>query len=257
MSLENKVAVVTGASGGIGREIVRVFVARGAKVLAADLNREAVEGVAADYDGQVVACAVDVTEFSQVEALMDAAVDAFGTLDIIVNNAGIGRPKMLLEHDPVEDFEPVTAVNQKGVYHGILAGGRKLVALRKPGVILNTSSVYGTMASEMSFTYNVSKAAVDMMTKCAALELAPHGIRVAAIAPGRVDTPLLRQYEALGLWEHIRSEHMRDEFTQPAEIAQVFAFLASDDANCINGNTIAAEDGFLNFKYPLLKGVQE
>ena len=163
-----------------------------------------------------------------------------------------GNPKALLDHDPVADFDLVTRVNQKGVYHGILAGGRKLRALGKAGAILNTSSVYGQMAAEMSFSYNASKAAVDMMTKCAALELAPLGIRVCAVAPGRVDTPLLRQYEALGLWEHIRKEQMRGEFTQPAEIADVFAFLASEEANCINGSTVCAEDGFINVKYPLL-----
>ena len=73
-----------------------------------------------------------------------------------------------------------------------------------------------------------------------------------AVAPGRVDTPLLRQYEELGLWEHIRKEQMRREFTQPQEIASVFAFLASDEAHCINGMTLAADDGFQNFKYPLL-----
>ncbi len=87
-----------------------------------------------------------------------------------------------------------------------------------------------------------------------ALELAPHGIRVVAVAPGRVDTPLLRQYEALGLWDHIRREQMRETFTQPSEIAAVMVFLASDDANCINGVTVAADDGFTSFKYPLLSG---
>ena len=104
----------------------------------------------------------------------------------------------------------------------------------------------------MTFIYNSSKAAADMMTKCAALEFAPHNIRVVAVAPGRVDTPMLRQYELLGLWEHIRKEQMRGEFTQPVEIANIYAFLASDEANCINGTTVAAEDGFMNFKYPLL-----
>lgn len=251
MRLQDKVAVVTGASGGIGQEIVRVFVEEGARVIAADLDREAVTGLAAGYDGKVAGFAVDVTDYAQVEAMMAAAVDTFGTLDVIINNAGIGNPKPLLEHDPDADFDTVTQVNQKGVYHGILAGARQLSALAKPGVILNTSSVYGTMAAEMSFTYNVSKAAVDMMTKCAALELAPHGIRVAAVAPGRVDTPLLRKYQDLGLWEHIRQEQMRDTFTQSVEIANVFAFLASNEANCINGTTVAADDGFLNFKYPL------
>jgi meso-butanediol dehydrogenase/(S,S)-butanediol dehydrogenase/diacetyl reductase len=253
MRLQSKVAVVTGASGGIGQEIVRVFVEEGARVLAADLDNNAVNDLASRYGDEVVGFAVDVTDYNQVEAMIDAAVEAFGTLDVVINNAGIGNAKMLLEHDPVADFDGITQVNQKGVYHGILAGARKLVALEKPGAILNTSSIYGTMAAELTFSYNVSKAAVDMMTKCAALELAPHGIRVAAVAPGRVDTPMLRQYEALGLWEHIRREQMRGEFTQPVEIANLFAFLASEQANCINGSTVAADDGFLNFKYPLLE----
>lgn len=251
MRLLGKVAIVTGACGGIGLEIVRKFVREGARVVAADLDRQQVEEFADQFSGEVKGFAVDVTDYSQVEALMAAAVEWFGTLDVVINNAGIGTPKALLEHDPAVDFDLVTDVNQRGVYHGILAGAKKLQELGKPGVILNTSSIYGQMAAELSFTYNVSKAAVDMMTKCAALELAPLGIRVAAVAPGRVDTPMLRQYEALGLWEHIRREQMRNEFTQPAEIADVFAFLACDEANCINGSTVYAEDGFLNFKYPL------
>jgi NAD(P)-dependent dehydrogenase (short-subunit alcohol dehydrogenase family) len=251
MRLEGKVAVVTGACGGIGQEIVRKFVREGARVVAADLNQEQVNEFADQFSGEVKGFSVDVTDYPQVRAMVAAAVESFGTLDVVINNAGIGAPKALLEHDPGADFDLVTNVNQKGVYHGILAGAKKLQELGKPGVILNTSSIYGQMAAELSFTYNVSKAAVDMMTKCAALELAPLGIRVAAVAPGRVDTPMLRQYEALGLWEHIRREQMRSEFTQPAEIADVFAFLASDEANCINGSTVCAEDGFLNFKYPL------
>lgn len=252
MRLEDKVAVVTGACGGIGQAIVAKFVAEGASVIVADLDGAQAQQVAATFGDKARGLAVDVTDFGQVEAMVDAAVEHFGTLDVVVNNAGIGNPKPLLDHDPVADFDLVTRVNQKGVYHGILAGGRKLRALGKAGVILNTSSVYGQMAAEMSFSYNASKAAVDMMTKCAALELAPLGIRVCAVAPGRVDTPLLRQYEALGLWEHIRKEQMRGEFTQPPEIADVFAFLASEEANCINGSTVCAEDGFINFKYPLL-----
>ncbi len=178
-------------------------------------------------------------------------MEQFGTLDIVINNAGIGVPKMLLDHNPAEDFDFIVKVNQHGVYYGIHACAKKLQALGKPGVIINTSSVYGTVASEMTFSYTTSKAAVDMMTKAAALELAPLNIRVVAVAPGRCDTPLLRKYEELGLWDHIKREQMRG-FTQPAEIANVFAFLASEESNCINGCTVLADDGFLQFKYPLL-----
>ncbi|MDX1818588.1 MAG: SDR family oxidoreductase [Marinobacter sp.] len=252
MRLNGKVAVLTGACGGIGQAIVKKLVAEGARVMAADLDGDRLDTLKSAHGDAVATQVVDVTRYDQVEALIAAAAEAFGQVDIVLNNAGIGLPKPLLDHDPVEDFEPVTAVNQKGVYYGILAGARQFRKQETTGVIINTSSVYGDMASELTFTYNVSKAAVDMMTKCAALELGQAGIRVCAVAPGRVDTPMLRQYEQLGLWEHIRREQMRQTFTQPEEIANVVAFLASEDASCINGCTVHASDGFENFKYPLL-----
>ena len=252
MRLLHKTAVVTGAAGGIGQAIIRKLLAEGARVVAADLSIDALKVFNDVPSDKLATFSVDVTDYSQVEAMVKQAAKQFGQLDILINNAGIGLAKPLLQHDPINDFEPVTNVNQKGVYHGILAGGRQFQAQGTRGVILNTSSVYAQLASEMTFTYNVSKAAVDMMTKCAALEYAPLGVRVCAVAPGRVDTPMLRQYEALGLWEHIRKEQMRQEFTQPNEIADVVAFLVSDEANCINGCTVNASDGFENFKYPLL-----
>ncbi|MAY15025.1 SDR family NAD(P)-dependent oxidoreductase [Thalassolituus sp. UBA2009] len=252
MRLTGKTAVVTGAAGGIGQAIVSKLLEEGARVLAVDLSAEAL-GVFKNLNtDRVRTLAVDVTDYAQVEKMVRHAAEQFGRLHIVINNAGIGLAKPLLQHDPKTDFDPVTRVNQHGVYYGILAAARQFQAQGSDGVIINTSSVYASIASEMTFAYNVSKAAVDMMTKCAALELAGLGIRVCAVAPGRVDTPMLRQYEALGLWDHIRKEQMRQTFTQPAEIANVVAFLASDEANCINGCTISASDGFENFKYPLL-----
>ncbi|MGP8305761.1 SDR family NAD(P)-dependent oxidoreductase [Vibrio sp. YIC-376] len=252
MELINKTAIVTGAAGGIGQAIVGKLRAQGANVLAVDISKQSLEVYQGADVNTLKTFVADVTDYQQVEAMVNYAVAQFGKLDIMINNAGIGLAKPLLGHDPVADFEPVSKVNQNGVYYGILAAGRQFQAQGTPGVILNTSSVYAKMAAEMTFTYNVSKAAVDMMTKCAALEFAPLGVRVCAIAPGRVDTPMLRQYEAIGLWEHIRKEQMRDTFTQTEEIANVVAFLVSEKANCINGCTVSASDGFENFKYPLL-----
>ncbi|OCP64347.1 SDR family NAD(P)-dependent oxidoreductase [Vibrio parahaemolyticus] len=252
MELINKTAIVTGAAGGIGQAIIAKLREQGAKVLAVDISEQSLQMYASFGSKQLETFVADVTDYQQVEAMVKYAVEQFGSLDIMVNNAGIGAPKPLLEHDPIADFEPTSKVNQNGVYYGILAAGRQFQAQGTPGVILNTSSVYAQMASEMTFTYNVSKAAVDMMTKCAALELAPLDIRVCAVAPGRVDTPMLRQYEEIGLWNHIRKEQMRQNFTQPEEIANVVAFLVSEKANCINGCTISASDGFENFKYPLM-----
>ena len=252
MELINKTAIVTGAAGGIGQAIIAKLREQGAKVLAVDISEQSLQMYASFGSKQLETFVADVTDYQQVEAMVRYAVEQFGSLDIMVNNAGIGAPKPLLEHDPIADFEPISKVNQNGVYYGILAAGRQFQAQGTPGVILNTSSVYAQMASEMTFTYNVSKAAVDMMTKCAALELAPLDIRVCAVATGRVDTPMLRQYEEIGLWNHIRKEQMRQNFTQPEEIANVVAFLVSEKANCINGCTISASDGFENFKYPLM-----
>ncbi|ULF79847.1 SDR family NAD(P)-dependent oxidoreductase [Vibrio alginolyticus] len=252
MELINKTAIVTGAAGGIGQAIIAKLREQGAKVLAVDISEQSLQMYTSFDSKQLGTFVADVTDYQQVEAMVKCAVEQFGSLDIMVNNAGIGAPKPLLDHDPIADFEPISKVNQNGVYYGTLASGRQFQAQGTPGVILNTSSVYARMASEMTFTYNVSKAAVDMMTKCAALELAPLGIRVCAVAPGRVDTPMLRQYEEIGLWDHIRKEQMRQNFTQPEEIADVVAFLVSEKANCINGCTISASDGFENFKYPLM-----
>lgn len=252
MRLQGKVAVATGACGGIGLAIVSKLIKEGARVVAADLSQEALDKLQAEYGDELITLAVDVTKYDQVEAMINKAVDHYGRVDIVINNAGIASPRPLLEHDPDQDWDSTTAVNQKGVYHGILAAGKTMKNQGRGGVIINTSSVYGTMAAELTFTYNVSKAAVDMMTKCAALEYGPHKIRVCAVAPGRVDTPMLHKYKDIGLWDHIRREQMRDEFTQPEEIANVIAFLASDEANCVNGTTVFAADGFDSFKYPLL-----
>ncbi|MFV0443390.1 MAG: SDR family NAD(P)-dependent oxidoreductase [Planctomycetaceae bacterium] len=253
MRLKDKVVIITGAAGGIGSEAVSVCVKEGARVLAADLKQEVVDQSIAKHGDRASGIAVDVSNSDSVKAMIDAAVERFGTLDVVINNAGIGVPKALLDEGLIANFELVTKVNQFGVLYGIVHGGKKLIELGKPGVIINTSSAYGTSAAELTFSYNVSKAAIDMMTKSAALEFGPHKIRVVAVAPGRVNTPILQPLKEMGLWDHIRREHMRNEFTEPVEIANVMAFLASDDANCINGSTVATEDGFLSFKYPLVK----
>ncbi|MDF4311450.1 SDR family NAD(P)-dependent oxidoreductase, partial [Vibrio parahaemolyticus] len=167
MELINKTAIVTGAVGGIGQAIIAKLREQGAKVLAVDISEQSLQMYTSFDSKQLGTFVADVTDYQQVEAMVKCAVEQFGSLDIMINNAGIGAPKPLLDHDPIADFEPISKVNQNGVYYGILAAGRQFQAQGTPGVILNTSSVYAQMASEMTFTYNVSKAAVDMMTKCA------------------------------------------------------------------------------------------
>ncbi|RKT35553.1 NAD(P)-dependent dehydrogenase (short-subunit alcohol dehydrogenase family) [Microbacterium sp. AG1240] len=255
MRLEGKVAIITGGASGIGRATVEKFVREGAKVLVADISLEraqqAVDEItAAGFDGATAACQVDVSVFAEVEAMVARAVEVFGTLDVIFNNAGIAGGKPLLEHDPAVDYEPMIRIDQDGVYYGILAAGRQFRDQGTPGVIISTSSIYGEQAAELSFTYSAAKAAVISFTRSAAYELAQYGIRAVAITPGRVGTAIINQFSDQ-LKETFASEQLRNKMTQPSEIADVVAFLASDEANVINGTVVHVDDGYSVFKQRL------
>ncbi|PAQ15795.1 hypothetical protein CD798_04790 [Bacillaceae bacterium SAOS 7] len=254
MRLKDKVIVVTGGTGGIGKESVLKMIKEGAKVVVGDINVEKGNEVVAEVKqagGEATFVQTDASKYSDVENLVQKTVDTYGTIDVMFNNAGIVIPKPLLEHVPEKDYDPVVSINQNGVYYGILAAAKKMVELGVKGTIINTASVYAMMAAELTFSYHASKGAVLMMTKSAALELAKHKIRVVAIAPGRVDTPMLHGLKDLGVWDKVVSEQMRG-LTQPEEIANVVAFLASDESNVINGTCVMVEDGYTSFKTPLL-----
>ena len=255
MRLEGKVAVITGGASGIGLATVRTFVAHGAKVLVADINLEQAEKVVAEIEagghrGAAAAAQVDVSVYSQVEGAVQRAVDVFGKLDVIFNNAGIAGGKPLLEHDPAVDYEPMIRVDQDGVYYGILAAGRQFVKQGTPGVIISTSSIYGEQAAELAFTYSAAKAAVISFTRSAAYELAQYGIRAVAITPGRVGTAIINRFPD-ELKATFASEQLRNKMTEPQEIADVVAFLASDEANVINGTVVHVDDGYSVFKQRL------
>lgn len=255
MRLNGKVALITGGASGIGLATVRKFVSDGAKVLIADINLERAEAVVAEFEaaghaGSTAAAKVDVSKFSEVEATVQRAVDVFGKLDVIFNNAGIAGGKPLLEHDPEVDYAPMIRVDQDGVYYGILAAGRQFVKQGTPGVIISTSSIYGEQAAELSFSYSAAKAAVISFTRSAAYELAEHGIRAVAITPGRVGTAIINQFSD-DLKATFASEQLRNKMTEPEEIANVVAFLASDEANVINGTVVHLDDGYSVFKQRL------
>lgn len=255
MRLEGKVAIITGGASGIGRATVEKFVREGAKVLIADISLERAqqasdEIAASGFDGATAPCQVDVSVFTEVEAMVAKAVEVFGKLDVIFNNAGIAGGKPLLEHDPAVDYEPMIRVDQDGVYYGILAAGRQFRDQGTPGVIISTSSIYGEQAAELSFTYSAAKAAVISFTRSAAYELAQFGIRAVAITPGRVGTAIINQFSD-DLKATFAAEQMRNKMTEPSEIADVVAFLASDEANVINGTVVHVDDGYSSFKQRL------
>ena len=255
MRLEGKVAIITGGASGIGHATVKKFVQEGAKVLIADMNLAQAESVVAEMDAlgfadSTAAFRVNVSKFDEVEAMVANAVEVFGKLDIIFNNAGIAGGKPLLDHDPKVDYEPMIRVDQDGVYYGILAAGRQFRDQGHGGVIISTSSIYGEQAAELAFSYSAAKAAVISFTRSAAYELAEYGIRCVAITPGRVGTPIINQFSD-ELKAVFASEQLRNKMTEPVEIANVVAFLASDEANVINGTVVRVEDGYSVFKQRL------
>lgn len=248
MKLKDHVIIVTGGASGIGLESCRALAREGARLIVADFDFAGAEKVAADLTSSgtpAFASRVDVSDREQVEATVELAVEKFGTLNGIFNNAGIGLVKPFLEMDPAT-YHKVIDVDQHSVYYGMYYAARKMVSLGATGAFVNTASIYGTMAALGSFNYNAAKAAVIMMTKSAALELAPHGIRVNAVAPGFIDTPILGKDPAMK--ESLARQHLHGKLIPAAHVANVVTFLFTADAQSINGSTINVDDGFQIFK---------
>ena len=248
MKLEHQVIIVTGGASGIGLDACRSLAREGARIVVADYDLEGAEKVAKELTAAgtpAFATRVDVSKAEQVEAAIEFAVDKFGTLNGIFNNAGIGLVKPFLEMDPAT-YHRVIDVDQHSVYYGMYYAAKKMVALGAHGAFVNTASIYGSMAALGSFNYNAAKAAVIMMTRSAALELAPYGIRVTAVAPGFIDTPILGKDPAMK--ESLARQHLHGKLIPAGKVASVVTFLFTDDASAINGSTIPVDDGFLLFK---------
>lgn len=250
LSLAGRVAIVTGGASGIGRAAALALSRRGAQVVIADLDeargREVVEAIG-EAGGAARFHATDVASPAQLTALVTHAVDALGQLDVMFNNAGVAAGGAMLDWTP-EQYERVIAVNQHGVFYGMQAAARVMREAGRGGVIINTGSVFGALASRYCIGYQAAKAAVEVMTKVAALELAPHRIRVVNVAPGVVDTPMADDYRRVGILEQMAKKQMRGALVSPEAVAQVVAFVASDAASAINGTTVYADDGYSAFK---------
>ena len=250
MRLRDRVAVVTGGGSGIGRATALALAAEGALVVVGDVDADAAEATAVLVRGQgglADVHVIDVREASQVDALVDGAASRHGRLDVMVNNAGITRFRPLLEQTR-GDYDDVVQVNQYGTYHGIVAAARRMRALRTAGVIVNVGSVLAELPTVGNLAYAASKAAIAAMTRAAALELAPLGIRVVAVSPGATDTPLLRPLKDAGLTRHSARRHLRNRLLAPEQVAAAIAFLATDAADAINGVIVPVDDGYGSFK---------
>lgn len=249
MRLQGKVAVVTGAGSGFGEGIARRFAAEGASVVAADINGETAERVAAaigEDGGRAVAQQADVTQRDGAAAMVKAATESFGRLDIMVNNAGYTHVnKPLLEVDEA-DYDRCFDVNVKAIYWATLETV-PLFRQQGGGCIINTSSTAGLRPRPGLTWYNATKGAVNLLTKSMAAELAPDGIRVNAICPVIGETGLLESFMGVPDTpenrERFKATIPLGRFSTPADIAAAALYLASEDADFITGVLLEVDGG--------------
>jgi NAD(P)-dependent dehydrogenase (short-subunit alcohol dehydrogenase family) len=238
--LEGKVALVTGAGSGMGRAIALRAVAEGARVLAADITG-AEEDVARESNAEVVPCRVDVSQPDQVAAMIDVCLKRFGGLDALFNNAGVIGEAVRLHEYPLESWDRLMSVNVRGAFV-VLKHAIVLMLETGGGSVVNTASVGGFRATPRSSAYVMSKGAVVMMTRAAALEYAQDNIRVNAICPGIVDTPMNTRIPRERV-ERVLSEVPMGRMGRPEEVASLAVFLASEEASYITGQCYIVDGG--------------
>ncbi|MGG3738661.1 3-oxoacyl-[acyl-carrier-protein] reductase [Aeribacillus pallidus] len=246
MVLEGKIALVTGASRGIGREIALEFARQGANVVVnyAGSEQKALEVVEEikQLGREAFAFQCNVADAEQVQQMVKETIERFGRLDILVNNAGITRDNLLMRMKE-EDWDDVLNINLKGVFLCTKAVTRQMMKQRS-GRIINISSIVGVSGNAGQANYVAAKAGVIGLTKTSAKELAPRGITVNAIAPGFITTDMTNQ-----LSEEVSQEMLKQiplgRFGEPSDIAKVAVFLASDAANYMTGQTLHVDGGMV------------
>ncbi|MBX7455797.1 3-oxoacyl-ACP reductase FabG [Mycolicibacterium sp. 3033] len=240
--LTGKTAVITGGAQGLGFAIAQCFVAEGARVVLGDVNGEATQVAAKQLGGDSVARAVqcDVTSAADVEALVATAVDGYGGLDIMVNNAGITRDATMRKMTE-DQFDQVIAVHLKGTWNGLRAAGA-VMREAKSGAIVNMSSISGKVGMVGQTNYSAAKAGIVGMTKAAAKELAYLGVRVNAIQPGLIRSAMTEAMPQR-IWDSKVAEVPMGRAGEPEEVAKVALFLASDLSSYMTGTVLEITGG--------------
>lgn len=249
--LDGKVAVVTGGGSGIGAATCRGFAEQGARVVVADVNAEHGQQVAKNLGEAAVFCRTDVTDLSSMQAAVAAAVERFGRLDVLVNNAGIGHVGSIQETEAA-DWSRLINVNMSGVFHGSRAAVDQMLAQApQGGLIVNIASVAGMIGIARRFAYCATKGAVIAMTRQVAVDYVKQGIRCNAICPGTVYSPFVEGY--VERFHHdtreetIKELHARQpigRMGRPEEVADLAVYMASDEAGFMTGSAVVLDGGW-------------
>jgi 3-oxoacyl-[acyl-carrier protein] reductase len=239
--LRNKVVVITAAAGtGIGSAVARRSLEEGARVVVSDWHERRLGEKAQELRGlgDVHAIACDVTDEDQVRALIDGAVERYGRLDVLINNAGLGGSKSIVDMTD-QEWSRVLDVTLNGTFRATRAALRTFIAQGTGGAIVNNASVIGWRAQAEQAHYAAAKAGVMALTRCAAVDVAAHGIRVNAVAPSLAMHPFLAKVTTEELLAELTSREVSGRAAQPWEVANVMVFLASDYASYLTGEVIS------------------
>jgi NAD(P)-dependent dehydrogenase (short-subunit alcohol dehydrogenase family) len=246
MRLNDKVAIITGGGGGIGRATAIRFAQEGARLIIADYGEEngiKTVNIVREMGGEAEFIRTNMTKPDDVQNMIQKAVDTFGKVDILFNNAGVKSGEKKIPDVSVEEWQEVFDVNTTGVFLGLKYAIPEMTA---GGSIINTASIAGIKGQKLVAAYSASKSSVIALTKTAATEFGKKNIRVNAIAPGIIDTDMVSDWKKTKKWPVLSTANALNRIGHPEEIANLVLFLASDESSFITGETIVIDGGTLN-----------